>query len=72
MKKKLNISVEKIDQVEQDIKEKLDGSESKINSRLTSLKYFYQVSKPLKSAPRGSPRDPEILMENNGHVSAFR
>ena len=32
----------------------------------------YKISKPLESAPRGSPSDPEISMESNGHVSAFR
>ena len=26
----------------------------------------------MESTPRGSPSDPEILMESNGHVSAFR
>ena len=30
------------------------------------------MSKPLESAPRRSPSDPEILLESIGHVNAFR
>ena len=36
------------------------------------LEVFDKISKPLESAPRGSPSDPDFLMESNGHVSAFR
>ena len=35
------------------------------------LKNLNKISKPLESAPRGSPSDPEKSMESNGHVSAF-